>query len=102
MPRGSCTLSLTAVRKTRLYVLLIVKLLSGLSVPERCGFEISYVRTAEGREVDFFAQRAGEHSLLVQVCLQSEGDETWDRELRALQAAARYTDQEEAREIMTA
>jgi hypothetical protein len=24
----------------------------------------------------------------VQVCLESEGDETWDRELRALEAAA--------------
>ncbi len=55
---------------------------------ERCGFEVSYIRTAEGREVDFFAQRAGEHPLLLQVCLESEGDETWDRELRALQAAA--------------
>ena len=55
---------------------------------ERRGFEISYVRTREGWEVDFLAQRAGERPLLVQVCLESEGDETWDRELRALQAAA--------------
>ena len=55
---------------------------------ERRGFETSYVRTAEGWEVDFFAQRAGERPLLVQVCLESEGEATWDRELRALQAAA--------------
>ena len=55
---------------------------------ERRGFETSYVRTAQGWEVDFFAQRAGERPLLVQVCLESEGDETWERELRALRAAA--------------
>ena len=56
---------------------------------ERRGFEIAYVRTKEGFEVDFLAHRAGEKPRLIQVCLESEGDETWDRELRALQAAAR-------------
>jgi uncharacterized protein len=56
---------------------------------ERRGFEVSYVRTEEGFEVDFLAHRAGEKPLLVQVCLESEGDETWDRELRALEAGAR-------------
>ena len=55
---------------------------------ERRGFEVSYVRTREGLEVDFLAHRAGEAPLLVQVCLESEGDETWERELRALEAAA--------------
>ncbi len=55
---------------------------------ERRGFEVSYVRTAEGFEVDFLAHRAGDAPLLVQVCLESEGDETWERELRALEAAA--------------
>jgi len=55
---------------------------------ERRGFEVSYVRTKEGFEVDFLAQRPGEMPLLVQVCLDSEGDETWARELRALQAGA--------------
>lgn len=54
---------------------------------ERRGFDVAYVRTAEGFEVDFLAHRAGEAPLLVQVCLESEGDETWDRELRALEAA---------------
>ena len=55
---------------------------------ERRGFEVAYVRTAEGFEVDFLAHRAGEAPLLVQACLESEGDETWTRELRALEAAA--------------
>lgn len=55
---------------------------------ERRGYEVAYVRTKEGFEVDFLAQRAGEPPLLVQSCLESEGDETWQRELRALQAAA--------------
>lgn len=55
---------------------------------ERRGYEVSYVRTPDGFEVDFIAQRPGESPLLVQVCLESEGDDTWTRELRALDAAA--------------
>ena len=55
---------------------------------ERRGYEVSYVRTAEGFEVDFLAHRAGEAPLLVQACLESEGDETWERELRALPPAS--------------
>jgi len=55
---------------------------------ERRGYEVAYVRTPEGFEVDFLAHRAGEASLLVQACLESEGDETWERKLRALEAAA--------------
>jgi predicted AAA+ superfamily ATPase len=55
---------------------------------ERRGYEVAYVRTADGYEVDFLAQRAGDAPLLVQACLESEGDETWERELRALEAAA--------------
>ena len=55
---------------------------------ERRAWEVSYVRTAGGFEVDFLAHRVGDAPLLVQVCLESEGDETWDRELRALEAAA--------------
>jgi hypothetical protein len=55
---------------------------------ERRGFAVGYVRTSEGYEVDFLAERAGEPPLLIQACLESEGDETWDRELRALVAAA--------------
>jgi predicted AAA+ superfamily ATPase len=55
---------------------------------ERRGYETSYVKTEEGFEVDFLALRAGEEPLLVQVCLESEGDETWEREQRGLRAAA--------------
>lgn len=56
---------------------------------ERRGYEAAYVRTRDGFEVDFMAHRASEGPLLVQVCLESEGDDTWARELRALEAAAR-------------
>lgn len=55
---------------------------------ERRGYEAEYVRTRDGYEVDFLAHRAGEAPLLVQSCLESEGDDTWSRELRALEAAA--------------
>ena len=60
---------------------------------ERRGWEVSYLRTEEGWEVDFFAHRAGEAPMLVQVCLETSQDATWEREMRALQAAgARYRD----------
>ena len=55
---------------------------------ERRGFEVSYVRTPEGWEVDFLAHRAGERPLLIQVCLETGGDDTWTRELRDLEGAA--------------
>ena len=54
---------------------------------ERRGWEVSWVRTAEGWEVDFFAHRPGAAPLLVQVCLETEDDATWEREVRALQSA---------------
>ena len=54
---------------------------------ERRGREVSWVRTAEGWEVDFFAHRPGEAPLLVQVCLETGDDATWEREVRALRAA---------------
>ena len=56
---------------------------------ERCGYEVSYVRTADGWETDFLAHRAGARPLLVQVSLESESAETWSRELRGLEAGAR-------------
>jgi hypothetical protein len=60
---------------------------------ERRGFAVDYVRTPEGFEVDFLAHRVGDAPLLLQVCLESEGDETWERELRALASAgAAYPD----------
>ena len=54
---------------------------------ERRGWEVSYLRTAEGWEVDFFAHRPGEAPLLVQVCLDTADDATWEREVRALGSA---------------
>lgn len=57
---------------------------------ERRGFEVAYVRTADGLEVDFLAHRAGDPPLLIQVCLESADDETWARELRALEAASAH------------
>ena len=44
---------------------------------ERRGWEVSYLRTEEGWEVDFFAHRAGEPPMLVQVCLETSQDATW-------------------------
>lgn len=40
---------------------------------ERRGFEVAYVRTPEGFDVDFLAERAGERPRLIQACLESEG-----------------------------
>jgi predicted AAA+ superfamily ATPase len=55
---------------------------------ERRGYGTSYVRTPAGFEVDFLVHRPGDAPLLVQVSLETEGDQTWDRELRALEEAA--------------
>jgi len=54
---------------------------------ERRGYDVAYVRTEDGFEVDFLAHRPGDPALLVQSCLETEGDATWERELRALAAA---------------
>ena len=56
---------------------------------ERRGWAVSYLRTAEGWEVDFFAHRPGEAPLLVHVCLDTADDATWEREVRALRSAGR-------------
>jgi predicted AAA+ superfamily ATPase len=54
---------------------------------ERRGYDVAYVRTPAGFEVDFLAHRPNEAPLLVQACLDCEGDETWARELHALEDA---------------
>ena len=54
---------------------------------ERLGWEVSYLRSRQEWEVDFFAHRSGDSPLLVQVCLDSEGEHAWEREVRALRAA---------------
>ena len=60
---------------------------------ERRGYSVSWIRTPHGWEVDFYAQRSGDSALLIQVCVDSRADSTWDREVRALvDAAAAYPD----------
>jgi len=55
---------------------------------ERRGYEMGYVRTPQGFEVDFLAKSPGEPPLLVQVCADVQDPQTYDREVRALAAAA--------------
>jgi predicted AAA+ superfamily ATPase len=55
---------------------------------ERRGYEMGYVRTPQGSEVDFLARSPGEPPLLVQVCSDVQDPQTYDREVRALAAAA--------------
>jgi predicted AAA+ superfamily ATPase len=55
---------------------------------ERREYAVSWLRVGDDREVDFFAARPGEPPLLVQVCLDTTDDTTWEREVRALEAAA--------------
>jgi predicted AAA+ superfamily ATPase len=54
---------------------------------ERRGFEVGYVRTPGGFEVDFMAVRYGSNPLLIQVCAQADDEQTMDRETRALAEA---------------
>jgi hypothetical protein len=55
---------------------------------ERRGYQPAYVRTREGLEVDFIANAAGKPPELIQVCLNTSDPATWEREVRALSAAA--------------
>ncbi|HEU4754522.1 MAG TPA: DUF4143 domain-containing protein, partial [Armatimonadota bacterium] len=55
---------------------------------ERRGYEVGWVRVGGDREVDFYAERVGADPLLVQVCLDTTSDPTWEREIRSLEAAA--------------
>ena len=54
---------------------------------ERRGFEVAYVRTKEGWEVDFLAHEAGRPTLLLQVSADVSEAATLEREVRALSAA---------------
>lgn len=56
---------------------------------ERRGLEVTYVRTAEGHEVDFLARRPGGPAELIQVCADASDEATANRELRALAEAGR-------------
>lgn len=55
---------------------------------ERREYSVAWLRVGDDREVDFFAIRPGEPPLLVQVCLDTSDEATWEREVRALIAAA--------------
>jgi predicted AAA+ superfamily ATPase len=56
---------------------------------ERREYEVTWLRVGEDLEVDFFATRPGDPPLLVQVSMDTTRDETWEREVRSLEAAAR-------------
>ncbi len=56
---------------------------------ERRGWDVTYVKTSDRFEVDFLAYRTGDRPMLIQVSLETEGDDTWARELRALEVAAK-------------
>jgi uncharacterized protein len=55
---------------------------------ERRGYEVSYVRTREGFEVDFLARASGQPLELIQVCLDISDSATREREVRGLAGAA--------------
>jgi len=55
----------------------------------RRGAEIGYVRTREGFEVDFLARWPGGGEELIQVCAEIQDAATLERELRALESAAK-------------
>ena len=54
---------------------------------ERRRFDVSYVRTGQGYEVDFLARRADGRRELIQVCADASDRGAAERELRALTAA---------------
>jgi predicted AAA+ superfamily ATPase len=55
---------------------------------ERRGYEVEWLRTADGWDVDFYAERPGDPPLLIQVSLDTREPGTLEREVRALSAAA--------------
>ena len=57
---------------------------------ERRGCETDYVRTRDGYEVDFFARSPEGDTTLIQVCTEVSDPATYEREVRALAAAAEY------------
>lgn len=54
---------------------------------ERRGWDLGYVRTTSGHEVDFMAQRYGDKPLLIQVAAQVDDGQTLTREVRSLREA---------------
>lgn len=56
---------------------------------ERRGAEVTYVRTADGNEIDFLARLPGEAPQLIQVAADVMDPSTAERELRGLRDAGR-------------
>lgn len=68
---------------------------------DRRRYDVTYVRTPAGYEVDFLARHPGGETVLIQVCAEATSDEARERELRALEEAGRlYPDA--ARRLLTA
>lgn len=67
---------------------------------ERRRADVTYVRTLEGREVDFLARNPGGDVELIQVCADTSAPDTLERELRALEEAGRRYP-EAAKRILT-
>ena len=63
---------------------------------ERREYSVAWLRVGTDLEVDFFAMRPGSPPLLVQVCMDTAADATWEREIRALEAASREYPEAEA------
>lgn len=55
---------------------------------ERRGCETDYIRTRDGYEVDFFVRNPEGDTTLIQVCTDVSDPATYEREIRALSAAA--------------
>lgn len=55
---------------------------------ERRGYDVGWVRVGDDLEVDFHAENPALDPLLIQVSLDTASDATWEREIRALEAAA--------------
>lgn len=55
---------------------------------ERRRYDVTYVRTTEGYEVDFLVRIPGSRSQLIQVCADASNPSTAEREIRALLKAA--------------
>lgn len=66
----------------------------------RRGAEVTYVRTAAGREVDFVARYYDGRAELIQVCAELAAENTYERELRALLEAAKEHRRAELHVIM--
>lgn len=56
---------------------------------ERRGMDVTYVKSAEGHEVDFLARKAGAKGQLIQVSADPSDPVTAEREIRGLEEAGR-------------